>query len=354
MHNQNNANYFSKIITPVPRELWGKISHADPEALPYQSANWQDCVCAVGNYKDASRLYITHDGRQMIMPLVRKRGLPNALISAASLPSGWGMGGLLSATPIQRADIAAIFDDLGKLPYLQVKIRPNPRRGDLWAAAKPKSTLASSRTTHILDLEGGFGYVWDKRFRGKTRTAVRKAQRLGVVVESDVTGRLVPVFYELLLHSFDRWAKKQNEPRWLTHLRGKQRDPMKKFQEIANQLGETCRIWVAWVGGKPAATILVLQGANANYSRGAMDLNVAARTGVNELLHKMAIEKACEGGCHYYNMGETGNSVSLARFKESFGAIPYSYAEYYLERFPITQIDTSLRKVVKKVIGFKD
>jgi len=343
-----------KVTSPAPRNVWESLSKTDPEALPYQSAAWFDCVCKIGNYENVSRLYSAPDGRQFLMPLVRRRGLPDILTSAASLPSGWGMGGLLASDPILKKDMDAIFADLLRLPFLRTSVRPNPRRGELWAASKPEGMIAVPRVAHVLDLEGGFGKVWSERFKRKTRTAVRKAERLGVVVERDTTGRLVPVFYELLLRSFDRWAKQQNEPRFLTHLRGQRRDPLHKFQALAEQLGDTCHIWVAWVNGQPAATILVLQGGNVNDSRGAIDKAIAARTGANELIQKLAIEDACHAGCNYYHMGESGTSTSLAHYKERFGSLSYAYAEYYSERFPITMIDAGLRKVVKKVINFKD
>jgi hypothetical protein len=35
-------------------------------------------------------------------------------------------------------------------------------------------------------------------------------------------------------------------------------------------------------------------------------------------------------------MGETGASESLAHFKSRFGALPYDYAEYRVERLPLT------------------
>jgi hypothetical protein len=44
----------------------------------------------------------------------------------------------------------------------------------------------------------------------------------------------------------------------------------------------------------------------------------------------------------------------LARFKSGFGAKAYSYAEYRLERLPITSIDNYMRGSVKRLIGFKD
>ena len=53
-------------------------------------------------------------------------------------------------------------------------------------------------------------------------------------------------------------------------------------------------------------------------------------------------------------MGESGASDSLARFKSSFGAEAYPYASYYVERFPITDLERNLKGIVKRLIGFKD
>lgn len=343
-----------QVISPAPREVWQALLDVDPEAVPYQNPAWLDCVCSIGNYEDVSRLYQAADGRQFVLPLVRRPGLPEALTPVASLPPGWGMGGLVSSGNIQPEEIAAIFEDLARLPFPKISVRPNPRQGKSWTAAAPRNIIAVPRLAHVLDLEGGFDQVWLKRFDKKTRSAVRKGERSGVVVECDTTGRLVPVFYELLRRSFDRWAQQQHEPRFLTHFRGQMRDPLRKFQMMAERLGDACCIWVAWVNGQPAAAMLVLKYTNVNDSRGAMDKDVAASTGANDLLQSMAIESACRSGCRYYHMGESGSSASLAHFKTRFGAEPYPYAEYHLERFPITRIDAGLRRIVKRVIGFKD
>jgi lipid II:glycine glycyltransferase (peptidoglycan interpeptide bridge formation enzyme) len=210
------------------------------------------------------------------------------------------------------------------------------------------------RLAHVLSLDGGFGRVWAKRFAGTARTAVRKAERSGLTVECDTTGRLVPVVYELFERSLDRWARQQHEPRPLARWRGRRRDPVHKFGLIARALGEACRIWVAWRGGQPAAAILVMQGTNANYTRGMMDKEVAGPTRANYLLHQLAIEEACEAGCRHYNMGESGSSASLAQFKTRFGARPCPYAEFHIERLPVTAIDRRARAVVKRLIGFRD
>jgi lipid II:glycine glycyltransferase (peptidoglycan interpeptide bridge formation enzyme) len=115
------------------------------------------------------------------------------------------------------------------------------------------------------------------------------------------------------------------------------------------------RLWVAWHDGRPAAGILVLQGEhNAHYTRGAMDREVAGPTRANDLLHRLAIEEACAAGCHSYHMGETGASESLARFKEGFGARPVPYAEYALERLPLTRLERGLHQLVKAAVRFRD
>lgn len=343
-----------KVTCPAPREVWHCLFKADPEALPYQSPAWLDCICAGSYYEDASRLYESQDGRQLLMPLVRRKGWPQLLTTQASLPYGWGIGGLLTSGRIEKNDLDAVFDDLTRLPYLRTSIRPNPRQGEIWAMTKKTNVVVIPRLAHVLDLEGGFDKVWAERFERKTRNRIRKAERSGVTVEKDSTGRLIPVFYDLLLQSLDRWASQQHEPRWLAHWRGRQRDPLRKFQNIARILGDACTVWVAWVNGQAAAADLVLQYGNVNDSRSAMNKELAGPTEANDLLMKLMIEDACRAGCRYYHMGETGMSATLAHFKSRFGAVAYPYAEYHIERFPITGMESRLRRFVKHFIGFKD
>jgi hypothetical protein len=342
------------VTSPAPRAVWQEVLKADAQALVFQTPAWLDCICALGGYEDASRLYETPGGRRLVLPMVRRKGLPAALTSQASLPLGWGIGGLVASGPIEADDVAAVFADLAGRAVLRTSLRPNPLDAEVWAAARPPGVIAVPRLAHILDLDGGFERVWAKRFASETRTAVRKAERSGLVVECDTSGKLVPVFYDLFRLSIDRWARQQHEPRPLARWRGRRRDPLCKFQLVAQALGAACRLWVAWRDGRPAAAILVLQGANASYTRGVMDKELAGPSQANVLLHRLAIEEACRAGCRYYHMGESGPSVSLAQFKRRFGANAHGYAEYRLERLPITRVDAHLRGLVKRLIGFTD
>jgi hypothetical protein len=342
-----------QVISPAPRALWLELLRCDAEALPSQTPLWLDGLCALKGYRDASRFYRFADGQQLVLPLVQRSSL-GVWSPQASLPHAWGVGGVVAArTPLPQ-HLLAVFEDLKTSSALSTNVLPNPRQGPLWAAARPPSVRSIPRCAHVLDLEGGFDRVWRERFSKTTRRMVRKAEKLGVRVECDTTGRLASVVYHLRRAAVARWAARQHEPRWLAHLRAELRDPRSKIEHIARVMGGALRIWVAWRSGVPIAASMVLLGANADDIMGVMDAPKAAATGANDLLLRHSIEDACNAGCRLYHLGESGFSEGLARFKERFGAQAYPYEEFYVERLPLSRVDRSLRGVVKHVIGFRD
>jgi hypothetical protein len=342
------------VVTPVPEDVWAEVLASDPESLAFQTTSWLDAICSLGAWSDASRLYEFPGGRWFLLPLVRRARRPAAVAWQASLPASWGTGGVVGPDQPQPHELAEIFADLRRQPVLRTSVRPNPLQDAAWAAARPSAAVRVPRLAHVLDLTGGFDEVWTTRFTSAARTAVRKAEKAGVVVECDTTGRLVPAYYRLYELSLQRWAARQHEPQALALWRGRRRDSERKLAAIAHSLGDKCRIWLARLGERPVAGILVVHGANASYTRGAMDVDLAGPTRANYLLHKRAIEDACAQGCRRYHMGETGTSQQLAQFKTRFGAVAVPYAEYHVERLPLTAADRRLRRGVKTVIGFRD
>lgn len=342
-------------VSPAPREVWADAVRADPYSLVYHRPEWVDCVAASGRFEQVTRRYETRDGRNLILPLLRRR-LPGAALSLqASMPPGWGTGGLVSAQRIHPEDVAAVCADLRDQPgTLRTFIQPSPLTASAWAGATGPGIKTVSRLSHVLDLSGGYDAVWSARFTGSARTAVRKAEKLGVVVHRDTTGKLLPVFYALLRRSVERWAEQQHEPLPLARWRWGRRDPLTKFESIAAALPDAFRLYLAEHEGRFIAGILIYHGACAMYSRGAMDKDKAGPTRANYLLHRVAIEDACEAGCRFYDFGESGASAQLAQFKTRFGAVPAPYREYIIERLPLTEADRALRGAVKRVIGFRD
>jgi hypothetical protein len=343
-------------VGAAARAAWRQVLPSDPSALISQTPEWMDCVCASGQYEDETRAYEDADGRQIVLPLARRRNLPAAAGVASSMPFGWGTGGLVCpGGRVSSGELATVVADLSTQRALRVGVRPSPDAESAWAAAVPEDVVRIGHMTQSVDLSGGFDDVWTHGFASTVRSHCRKAERRGVTAERDDTGRLMEVFDALYRRSVVRWAQQQHEPLWLAQWRARRRDPRCKFEIVAERLGPACRVWVAWRAGEPIAAIVVLtQGEHSTVWRGAMDREAAKGTGANELLHRLAIEEACQSGHRFFHLGESAPSSALARNKRGFGAKEAHYTGYRFERLPLTAADRFLRRQVKRVIGFRD
>ncbi|MCM1945154.1 GNAT family N-acetyltransferase [Streptomyces sp. G2] len=345
-----------RVTSPAPREVWWRLAGEDPAALVTQTPTWLDSLCATAPFEDASRLYVFGGGRRVVVPLVRRRGLPRYLTAEESWPSGWGIGGPLSAPgPPDAEEAAVVLGDLARRPALRVGVRCGPDADPVWASAAPPGFAVEALTTYVLELDGGFGTVWERRFHGRIRRDVRRGERSAVEVEVGRGGRLVPEFYGLYETSMLRWAAHQHEPRALARLRRSREFPRRYLEEVAGRFGDGCAVYLARVGGEPAAGVVVVShGDRAKYWRGAMDRDLAHSVRANFLLQRLAIEDACAEGRTAYVMGDSRPGSSLAHFKEGFGAEGRPSLRYRRERLPLTRADRLARTAAKRLLRFRD
>ncbi len=337
-----------RIISPAPRDAWRQVLENNADATVFQTPEWTDCMTAVGGYEDASRLYETSDGRLILMPMGRWRPAWSPSVFEASMPHGWEYGGLLSNGPITAHDLMEVVADLKRRPFASTLVLPSPLTSDVWSAARGSSGLkATWLTEHILDLEGGFDSVWSARWSSATRTKVRKAEKSGISVECDTTGRLIPTYCAVEDIWLEQRAKERHLPVSLVKWAGRRRDPRKKMQALAQALGGSFLTWVAWFEGRPiAAAIQLLYGRHAHYWRSASVKRFTRSTRANDLLQRFMVERACQAGCRYYHMGQSGGVASLEHFKERFGGVPYRFAEYYVERVPVLRTAYGLQRLL--------
>lgn len=340
-----------RVFSHAPRDIWREVIAESPSALPEHSPEWLDAITSSGRYEDASRLYEFRDGRRIVMPLVRRRGAPGGWLG--SFPAGWGIGGPVGAG-IDADAVRAIASDLAGVGAIRVSVRPDPLTGPMWADALDQfPVVALPKRAHVLDLSDGIDAVRE-RLPAKGRRNIRTAQRKGVTVETDSTGRLLPQYYQLFLRSIDRWAGRQHEPLALARWRSQRRDPIEKLYEVVEKMNGAAQVSIAFVEGHPAAGTIVLHGRTAHYTRGSMDRELAGPTCASVLAQWTAIEAAAAAGCTAYHMGDSGQSASLAAYKEQFGARPFDYSEYRLEKLPVTRADIALRSAVKRLLKFQD
>jgi hypothetical protein len=343
------------VTVPAPRPEWHKALLADPHAQAFHSPEWVEAVCVTGGYGNATRLYEAPDGRQLIVPIVRRSLLGGAVFSQASLPPNWGIGGVISADEVRPEDLSVICADLrGQRRVLRTFIRPASRTAAAWAAADLGGAKVLPGLGHVLDLEGGFETVWDQRFSKSARRSVRKAEKAGVVVEVDTTGARLPEYFTLMEDSVKRWARQQREPLLLSRWRARRRQTVAKMQALAAAVPDRFHLYLAVLDGRVIAGNVVYQGTGTRANSAAMIKDLAGPVGAMALLERVAIEDACAAGSTHYDMGESGNSGGMAMYKTRFGAEPQPYRMLVIERLPLTEIDRSLRGAVKRVVRFQD
>jgi hypothetical protein len=329
------------------RDAWAEVLASDRDALATQSPRWVDAVCEAGPYVDDSRLVIAPDGRRLVLPLVRRRGVPDQVTARLSMPEGFGSGGILAeGGGLTEADVRAVTDAVGQGVLGPLLVRPNPRLDRQWTGAAQWSVRRPSHA-QWLDLDGGFDAVWQHRFHSSVRRAVRKAERSDVEVVRDTTGALMADFHLLYEQSVLRWARQDGVPPAVAAARAARLESQAKFRTVARLLGDACTTWVAYVHGRPAAGIVVLtQNRTASYWRGAMDLDLAGPVRANDLLHATAIREACERDLRWYSFGISPPPGSgLARFKAGLGAAAYYFSDYLLERIPAMRTLHGVRRV---------
>ena len=343
------------VTVPAPRAPWQAAFEADPCAQAFHSPEWVDGVCAAGGFEDVSRMYETPDGRLLVLPMVRRTYLGGAISKQGSLPPNWGIGGVISGDTIYPEDLTAICADLRQQSgVLRTFIRPTARTGSLWEKADLTGVKTTPMLCHVLDLEGGFETVWEKRFTKAGRRAVRRAERAGVVVERDTTGARLPEYFVLMEDSIKRWAQQQNEPLLLSRWRARRRQSLEKMQRLAAAVPSRFNLYLALRDGVPVAGTVVYQATGTRTTSAAMIKELAGPVSAGHLLERVAIEDACAAGSTHYDLGESGSSPGLAMYKSRFGAKPESYRSLVLESLPLTEVDQWTRRLVKRAIGFRD
>ena len=317
----------AEVTSPVPRAEWESVLRSDENAVVTQSLPWRDAVFASGRYQDVSALYEFSSGHRVLMPMARARWeLPRAAV-VTSWPRIWSVGGPVSqGGRITPAEATAVLADVTRRGTLATRITLGPQADDVWLDAAARHFRIDRGGCHMVDLAGGFDHVWQHKFRSSARTAVRKAERSGVEIEVDRSGRLLGVVSDLQEKAIRYRAAAQNQSVWLTRWRMSQISPTSPAQLalVARQFGSACATWVARSGGEPVAAIIVLRsGAHVKYWRGAMDKERATLVRANELLHRLVIEQACQEGARWYDMGGSPLGSPLAAFKEKLGASQY-------------------------------
>lgn len=343
-----------EVVSPAPRRVWRDLLAQQGPHPVEATPDWMDCITSSGRHTDASRWYRLGD-RSVVVPLAAPR-YGGRLAPLSSLPFDWGYGGILTgSSDLQPDEIAMILNDLAHLPTLRLRLSLTPGTPAAWAsAAEYRFPAIDTRTVHLLDLTEGLDAVLS-RYSTNRRKSVRRAERRGVEVEVDRTGRRLPVFYELFDKSIERWAAEQHEPLALCRYRNHRANSRAKLATVAQRLGDRCAVWTAWVDGKPAAASIVLRnGAYLTGFKSAADVREFGSTGAVDLLKTAIIADGCATGAAVYDLGESRPGSNLAKFKAAYGAREHHVHVIERERLPLRRTEDLVRTAVRRAVGFHD
>ncbi|WP_232234703.1 GNAT family N-acetyltransferase [Actinoplanes sp. N902-109] len=338
-----------RVVTPAPRDVWTGALAADPDAVVTQSPDWLSCLGSRG-YADASRLYEFPDGTRIVVPLAARRRA-GVRLSEESWPYGWGYGGaLVTGGPLTPRHAAAVLADLARRPVLRAALVPMPLAAGTWEAAAPPGVHRVPYLTQILDLDGGFGTVWSKRYRTEVRRHVRRAGGMGLEVSRDPQ-RGVAAYTVLHRVAVARWARRRGQPVWAARALARWRDTDGDLAAAVAALGDACVVWSAHRAGEPVAACVVLhRGAHALGWLAASDPALAHRTSATYLLSSLAIETACDAGARWFHLGESDPGSGVERHKAQFGAVPVRYHALRWERLPLTTGERWLRAAARRTL----
>ncbi len=349
-----------RVTSPAPRDVWARVYASDPNAVPTQSPEWLDCLCATRGRVDASRAYELPDGRTAVLPLAGRRWA-GVRVAEESWPYGWVYGGaLVEGGELTAADAQVVLSDLARRPVVRVGVVPMPLTGRAWSDAADALDRPVVRVPYLsqsLELDGGFDVVFSKRIRRDTRRLIRRAREAGLdVVEyrGDDADAAVDVFAGLYAQSNDRWATAMGRPLALARLHARLQDRAGQLRVAARALGARCRMWTAHLHGEPVAVLAVIQEGRHSFAwLSAMDTERGRETPAGHLLMSLAVEGACAEGASWFHFGESAPGSGVERFKAGFGAHPVEYEALVLERLPLTAADRRLREGVSTVAAWR-
>jgi hypothetical protein len=328
-----------RVTAPVPTEVWAEVAAADPSTLPFQTPVWRDCLCSGSGWRDASRLYEVRDGRRLVLMMARRAVAPGCVVEA-SWPAGWGTGGVLAPGGVRPGEAAMICADLRRGRAVSSCLRPGFATASAWPGAASGAFLIP-RAVHVAHFGGEtFDDYWASRVPVKMQRGMRAARRhhekAGVVISSGNSPDLVDALYQVYLSWIDWRAGQRRMPAALARWQARRAEPLAKFAAVASALGPDCRIWVAWLEGRPvAATVSLYAGEAAIGWRAFTDRAAPNRLRLFEVLAMEGLRDACETGRRYLEMGESVGRKDLSAIKERLGAQEHAFAEYCFERVPL-------------------
>src|SRR5919204_1903787 len=112
------ADLISDPIVPARAE-WEAVVRSSPDALPFHAPGWVEAVCASGTWSDVTLLFQAASGGFLLVPMVERAGVLHPGGRRASLPHGWGFGGVVASPEVTANEFRAVVSYLAQTRFRQ-------------------------------------------------------------------------------------------------------------------------------------------------------------------------------------------------------------------------------------------
>lgn len=183
-------------------------------------------------------------------------------------------------------------------------------------AAQPSIEGASQRMyrTAVIDCSNGFDDAL-RGMRGVTRRMAWQSVRRGVRCRrSETDAASLSRYYRMLREASERFGLR--EPTISRTL----------LDAVVRHGGEDVELWFAELDGEALAGGLVLVGRDELFFWSAAMRREFSRYRPSNALNVALLERACERGVRWYNLGASEGLDGVARFKRDLGAREVAYA----------------------------
>lgn len=312
--------------TKIGKFVWDSFVQNCDEAWLWHRYAFSESIAHWTKCEDISFALIDSESQNQIVALLPLRKINRRFLNLFPVHVFESMGGPAIANQTEgkpkRQIIKVLRNELKRLSYeglcLESRIFTSPMapafRGERCPCVNPLLDFGFENTlsqTWVVDLRLGDDAVWS-RLDGRARTAVRKAEKAGVIVRMATQDDL-DVYYKLHVETYSRSGIKPH--------------PVAYFQSIWTDFlsQELACVWLAEFNGEVvAAENFAIFKQAAVYWTGASTRS-GLDLGANSLLQWSAIKWMIAQGLTWYETGEafphalSGKQKGLNDFKKSFG-----------------------------------
>ncbi|MCL2181867.1 MAG: GNAT family N-acetyltransferase [Chitinispirillia bacterium] len=317
------------------RERWIEAAKACPYATYFHTPYWYELIAPGGRHTALEVSF--EDGVSAVIPVAEIKRAHGLLTDHFSSP-GCNYGGWISASVLNKEHVMVLTNILMSKKNLTFRINPfDESQSSLLALTMPSAlppVALMSDFTHTLDLTAGTDALLRGMAKGH-RSAVKSAEREGVVVKAADTVDEWERYYGIYLESVKRW--RSGGPK----LRPRHVYPPALFRRAREMRTGNEILWLAMKDGELAAGALFFY-----WGRHAVSWHGAASAEhfhlrPNNLLYWEIISDAVHRGYKVFDFNPSGGYGGVESFKSHFGAVRVPS--------PVLSTKTPLRSLISRL-----